>query len=138
MLMLIGLRMLVGVRPVLPSSRESKLRQVEGVSMLTPSMLLRGRVFRDRDTGRCCLMMEVVLEFDTMEEAMETMEKLSRLETSDIMSVSEWRLRWSQWEKLTGSSSGSDLTVTTLGPLLDVSPRGPWSVVTLLRFSWLE
>ena len=84
MLMLTGLRMLVGVRPVLPSSRESKLRQVEGVSILTPSMLLRGRVFRDRDTGRCGLMMEVELVFDTME----VMEKLSRLETSDI-SVSD-------------------------------------------------
>ena len=117
--MLIGLRILVGVRPVLPSSRESKLRQVEGVSILTPSMLLRGRVFKDRDTGRCGLMMEAVLE--TIVEAMETMEKLSRLERSDSVSDTEWRLMWS--EKLTGSNSGSDLTVTTRGPLSDVTGK---------------
>ena len=53
-LMLIGARMLVGVSPVLcpDSSKESKLRQVEGVSMLTPSILLRGRVLRERVAGR--------------------------------------------------------------------------------------
>ena len=113
---MIGLRILVGVRPVLPSSRESKLRQVEGVSILTPSILLRGRVFRDRDTGRCGLMMEAVLE-----TIVETMEKLSRLERSDSVSDTEWRLKWS--EKLTGSNSGSDLTVTTLGPLSDVTGK---------------
>ena len=53
-LILIGARMLVGVNPVLcpDSSNESKLRQVEGVSMLTPSMLLNGIVFRQRVAGR--------------------------------------------------------------------------------------
>ena len=106
-LMLMGLRMLVGVRPVLPSSRESKLRQAEGVSMLTPSMLLRGSVFRDSDTGRCGLMTEVVEVVARL--------KLSRLERSDSVSDMEATLNWSHEEKL-GSSSGSVLTVTTRGP----------------------
>ena len=54
-LMLMGVRMLVGVNPVLPSIRESKLRQVVGVSILTPSILLNGIDFSERETGRCTL-----------------------------------------------------------------------------------
>merc|ERR1712018_346537 len=46
--MLVGLRMLVGVSPVFPSSKVLKLRMpLEGVSMLTPSMLLTGMSERD-------------------------------------------------------------------------------------------
>lgn len=44
MLMLMGVRTLVGVRPVLPSMRASKLRLVTmlvGVSMGTPMLLMR-------------------------------------------------------------------------------------------------
>ena len=111
-LMLMGLRMLVGVRPVLPSSRESKFRQAEGVSMLTPSMLLRGSVFRDSDTGRCGLMTEVV---EVVARLAWARLKLSRLERSDSVSDMEATLNWSHEEKL-GSSSGSVLTVTTRGP----------------------
>ena len=50
-LMLMGVRMLVGVNPVLPSIKESKLRHVVGVSMLTPSILLNGIDFSERETG---------------------------------------------------------------------------------------
>ena len=54
-LMLMGVRMLVGVNPVLPSIRESKLRQVVGVSILTPSILLNGIDFSESETGLCTL-----------------------------------------------------------------------------------
>ena len=49
---LVGLRMLVGVSPVLPSSRLVKLRMpLEGVEMGTPSMLLTVRGVREREPG---------------------------------------------------------------------------------------
>ena len=50
-LMLIGARIFVGVSPVLPSIRESKLRHAVGVSILTPSILFKGIVFSDNETG---------------------------------------------------------------------------------------
>ena len=56
-LMLIGARTLVGVSPVLPSIRESKLRLIPllGVSMLTPSILRSGTVLSESDTGLSAL-----------------------------------------------------------------------------------
>ena len=48
-----GARTLVGVRPVLASIRQSKLRLMPllGVSILTPSIFLRGTVLSERETG---------------------------------------------------------------------------------------
>merc|ERR1719433_1842976 len=52
---LIGPQMLVGVSPVFPSSKVLKLRMpLEGVSMLTPSMLLTV-TGSERDPGLCGL-----------------------------------------------------------------------------------
>merc|ERR1719309_1440232 len=49
---LVGVRMLVGVRPVLPSSRVLKLRMpLLGVSMVTPSMFLTVTGVREREAG---------------------------------------------------------------------------------------
>jgi len=49
---LVGVRMLVGVSPVLPSSRVLKLRiPLLGVSMGTPSMFFTVTGVKDRDTG---------------------------------------------------------------------------------------
>ena len=57
---LIGVKMEVGVRPVLLSMMASKLRMpLEGVSIGTPSMCPPAAGFNDKETGLCGLWMEV-------------------------------------------------------------------------------
>ena len=88
--MLIGARTLVGVSPVLPSIRESKLRLIPllGVSILTPSIFRSGTVFSESDTG---------------------LSALPGLEGGRMVSMVSGPVRLSEY---LGSTSGSDLTRT--------------------------
>jgi len=94
-LMLIGVKMLVGVKPVLPSIKESKFRQAVGVSMLTPSILLNGIDLSDKETGRWGF------KFISTGEFMGKFSNPSEPKTSSQLKLE--------------SISGSDLT-TTFGP----------------------